>query len=177
MHYPTLWGMKLPKVTVGRVVVAVGMVTVLACGSGVAGDGSSTTSTASLGQPARDGNFEFVVSKVAYAGKTVGTGYGKETAQGQWFLATVSVKNIGNEQGLLSDGDQKALNAAGQQFSADSMATIAVNGNSSLFLEQINPGNTVKGQLAFDIPKTVKITTLELHDSPFSGGVIINVTR
>ena len=42
--------------------------------------------------------------------------------------------------------------------------------DSKSFLEQINPGTTVKGVVAFDIPKTSKITQLQLHDSMFSAG-------
>ncbi len=38
------------------------------------------------------------------------------------------------------------------------------------FLNQGNPGNTVKGKVVFDIAKDAKITRLELHDSPFSQG-------
>jgi hypothetical protein len=39
------------------------------------------------------------------------------------------------------------------------------------FLEDINPGNEVKGKLIFDVPKPTKLTAIELHDSMFSGGV------
>jgi hypothetical protein len=33
----------------------------------------------------------------------------------------------------------------------------------------------VTGVLVFDIPKDGRITSLELHDSPFSGGVTVDV--
>ncbi len=44
-----------------------------------------------------------------------------------------------------------------------------------MFLNEINPGNTVKGMLVFDMPKDAKPTSIELHDSPFSGGVTLRL--
>jgi hypothetical protein len=51
-----------------------------------------------------------------------------------------------------------------------------VNGNeSSVLFNTINPGNAVTGKVVFDIPKGAKLTTLELHDSAFSGGVTVTL--
>ncbi|HEY3503108.1 MAG TPA: DUF4352 domain-containing protein [Actinocatenispora sp.] len=43
----------------------------------------------------------------------------------------------------------------------------------SAFLTDINPGNTVTGDIAFDLPKTASIARFELHDSAFSSGVSV----
>ena len=45
--------------------------------------------------------------------------------------------------------------------------------DSNAFLNNINPGNLVKGILLFDVPKTFKLKAIELHDSVFSGGVTV----
>jgi hypothetical protein len=50
------------------------------------------------------------------------------------------------------------------------------NGDSSTFLNEINPGNSAKGKLIFDVPKSAELTALELHDSPFSGGVEVGLS-
>jgi Domain of unknown function (DUF4352) len=50
-----------------------------------------------------------------------------------------------------------------------------LEGDSHAFLEDINPGNSVNGIIVFDIPKDATIVKLELHDSAFSGGVVVNV--
>lgn len=47
--------------------------------------------------------------------------------------------------------------------------------NADTLLNDINPGNQVTGVVVFDIPKNVKLTRLELHDSPFSGGVPVSL--
>lgn len=43
------------------------------------------------------------------------------------------------------------------------------------FLEEINPGNTVKGTLVFDMPKGTEPASIELHDSPFSDGITVQL--
>ncbi|WP_203792655.1 DUF4352 domain-containing protein [Actinoplanes couchii] len=55
----------------------------------------------------------------------------------------------------------------------DSSAAIYANEDGQVLFEEINPGNSVKGKLVFDIPADKKLTSLELHDSMFSGGVTV----
>lgn len=128
-----------------------------------------------LNKPVRDGDFEFVVTSAKIVGPTVGTGYSKEKAQGTFFEATMSVKNIGDSQGSFFADNQKALNASNQQYAASFAASIVANGNASTIFSQINPGNSVTGKVVWDVPKGTTITKLELHDSAFSGGVTVNL--
>lgn len=74
---------------------------------------------------------------------------------------------------MFSDGSQKAYDAAGTEYSTDSTAGIYANEDAATLFNEINPGNQVAGVLVFDIPKKVKLSKLELHDSPFSGGVTV----
>jgi len=136
------------------------------------GDGATTVG---LNQPARDGKFEFTVTKVECGIPQVGSEFLNEKAQGQFCLVHVGVKNIGNEARMFTSSNQHAYNAAGQKYDADTGAAIYLEEDSSAFLEDINPGNSVKGVVVFDIPKGAKIVKLELHDSALSGGVIVNV--
>lgn len=95
------------------------------------------------------------------------------TAQGQFCLITVNVKNIGKEAQLFDGSSQKAYAADGTEYSADGSAALYANKNAETFLNEINPGNQVTGVVVFDIPKKVKLTKLDLHHSPFSGGVTV----
>lgn len=128
-----------------------------------------------LNQSARDGKFEFTVTKVQCGIAQVGGEYFNERAQGQFCKVFVTVKNIGDEARTFSASNQYAYNAAGARYDADGAAAFYLNEDSNAFLEDINPGNSVKGILLFDIPKNAKIVRLELHDSPFSGGVMVSV--
>ncbi len=168
----------------GGVLLAAG----LACGGagsddktsadGDAGNGGQTDKTAAaatIGKPARDGKFEFTVTKVDCSKKKVGSGPLTQEAQGKFCLVNVTVKNIGGEAQLFDASSQKALDAKGTQYDADSGAAMYVNKQADTFLNNINPGNQVKGVLPFDVPANVTITAVELHDSPFSDGVKVTV--
>ncbi|MCW2642163.1 MAG: hypothetical protein JWP76_4469 [Dactylosporangium sp.] len=128
-----------------------------------------------LGQPARDGQFEFIVQKVDCGKATVGDEFLNKTAQGQFCLITVDVKNIGKDPRLFDGGNQKATGAGGVKYRNDGVAEFYANKDSKTFLDNINPGNSVTGVLVFDIAKDARISTLELHDSPFSGGVTVDL--
>ncbi|MEU8405628.1 DUF4352 domain-containing protein [Micromonospora sp. NPDC048842] len=165
----------------------------LGCGSGAADKASDSSSdskassssgdeggakaeekpakTAKIGQPARDGKFEFTVKSSKCGVAKIGSDLLGQKAQGQFCLVTLIVKNIGKEAQMLDGSSQKAYAADGTEYSADTGAAIYANKNAETFLNDINPGNQVTGVVVFDIPKNVKLTKLELHDSMFSGGV------
>ncbi|MBQ0892379.1 DUF4352 domain-containing protein [Micromonospora sp. U56] len=139
-------------------------------GEGAKGD-DKPAKTAKVGQPARDGKFEFTVKSSKCGVAKVGSSMLGDKAQGQFCLITVNVKNIGKEAQLLDGSSQKAYTADGTEYSTDTEAGLYANQEQSTFFNEINPGNQVTGVLVFDIPKNVKLTKLELHDSAFSGGV------
>lgn len=180
--------------TVAIVALVIGGLTALCCIGGVVmvvsgGDSEPAASSAEevaargvkadddpgIGAPARDGKFEFVVSKVECGKPSVGSGLFREDAQGQFCLVSMSVKNIGNGAKTLDSAWQYAYDASNRKFDADGAASSYANDNHELFLNEINPGNQVDAVLVFDVPKDVKLAKLELHDSPFSGGVTVKV--
>ncbi|OUC98112.1 DUF4352 domain-containing protein [Streptomyces swartbergensis] len=130
---------------------------------------------AGIGDPARDGKFEFTVTRIQPGVQRIGGEFGKE-AQGQFVLVHVTVSNVGDESQLFDGGAQKLFDKEGREFSADTEAAIYLDESKS-FLNEINPGNTVKGIVVFDIPKEVTPVKLQLHDSIFSSGVTVNLNR
>jgi hypothetical protein len=123
-----------------------------------------------IGDKVRDGKFEFVVKNVACGKSKVGSRYLNKKAKGQFCQITVTVKNISNESKLFSGSSQKAF-AGDTEFSNDGAAEIYADGHSNTFLNVITPGHQTTGKLMFDVPKSTKLTSMELHDSTFSGGV------
>jgi hypothetical protein len=138
--------------------------------------GADENAVGTVGTPVRDGKFEFVVKNVECGKPAVGDSSLGETAQGQFCLVGVSVKNIGTEPQILSDSDQKAFGSDGAEYNTDSAAGIYANGNNNVWLNEINPGNQIEGVLVYDIPTSARIARLELHDSAFSGGAKVNVS-
>ena len=128
---------------------------------------------AGIGTPVRDGKFQFTITKVMYT-KHAGGQFGS-TAQGHYAVLHITVKNIGSESQTLDDSSQYAF-ANGRKFSASTEADIWLNhGADNVFLQDINPGNSVHGLIAFDMPRTLKPVKAELHDSMFSSGVSVSL--
>lgn len=127
-----------------------------------------------IGDAARDGKFEFTISKVEKGVASVGSEYFNEKADGQFVLVYITVKNIGDESQTLFDSEQKLKDTQGRSFSTDSSAAIAMEDN-EMWLNEINPGNSAKGTLVYDMPADAQPAEIELHDSMFSGGVTVSL--
>ncbi len=126
-----------------------------------------------MNKPAVDGKFQFTVTGMRCGVPSVGPKEFGKKAQGEFCLVAVSVKNVGSTVEAFSDMSQKAYDSAGTEFSSDSGAAVYANEDHGVFLESINPGNTVKGQLVFDVPKGTKLASIILHESTFTAGIKI----
>lgn len=134
--------------------------------------------TAKIGQAARDGKFEFTVTGFKCGEKKVGTNeFLQDEATGQFCRLSLSIKNIGNESQSLFADNQKLVDAEDREYSYDSSATIyaAPEDSGSTWYDEINPGNSVTGDILFDVPTNVTPVKAMLHDSAFSGGVEVNL--
>ncbi len=146
---------------------------------------SSTTKTASqqpqlakIGQPARDGKFEFVVNSLKCGETTLSDSFGnvEATAQGQFCRVNISVKNISTVPYSFDETAQYLYGSSGSKYSLSTEGTIwAQPSDQDPWGNDINPGNTLTGDLMFDVPKGVTPTTAELHDSATSGGVKVSL--
>lgn len=133
---------------------------------------------ARIGEPARDGKFEFVVNSIKCGEKTVGTNpYLQSTASGQFCRLNLSIKNIGDKAQSLFADNQKLLDVQGREYSYSFTATSYAepNGPSITWYNEINPGNNVTGDILYDIPTDVVPTRVILHDSSFSRGVEVSL--
>lgn len=126
-----------------------------------------------LGTPVRDGKFEFVVTEVETGLTEIGEGFTREEPQGQFVLVHLTVTNIGDGAQSFFDGNQKLVDDRGRTHETSSAAMWLEDND--LWVNDINPGNTVEGVLLFDIPEDATPAQLELHDSAFSGGVLVDL--
>jgi hypothetical protein len=135
---------------------------------------NSPSGGATIGEPVRDGEFEFVVREVERK-DSVGKSFLKEKAQGEFVIVYVDVANIGDEPQTLDASSQVLLDEQGREFST-SDAIFSIKNADKVFLENINPGNKVaNAPLVYDVPIGTKISTVELHDSPFSDGIAVKL--
>jgi len=128
-----------------------------------------------LNQPARDGKFEFTVKGIECGKSRVGNATFGKDAQGQYCFVSLKVTNIGKEPQTMFADNQKLFDAQDREFSADGEAQIYSEDSKTLF-EEINPGNSIEGFIIYDIPKDATAVKVELHDSAFSGGVVVKLS-
>jgi hypothetical protein len=131
-----------------------------------------------MNTPVTDGSFEITVQSFKCGETKVGTiSPLTKQALGQYCLLNLTVKNIGSEAQSFLPTNQYLYNAAGQQYSADSMATIYAvpSGENRSWYDNINPGVSATGVIVFDIPKDVTPTQANMHESAFSTGVTVEV--
>jgi len=137
--------------------------------------GQGTPAVAGLGDTVADGAFAFTVTALECGEQSVGPDLLKEEAQGQFCLLDLEVTNIGNQAQLLATDAQYLVDRSGREFSVDDLATMALEPDSLVFAEQINPGNSFTGTLVFDVPPDAEIARAQLHDSLLSDGVEVDV--
>ncbi|MBN7355481.1 Mpr protein [Mycobacteroides abscessus subsp. abscessus] len=130
-----------------------------------------------VGSEVRDGKFEFIVSKIDVGQSVVGRDgnqFMQKKAQGEWAVLSMTVTNIGDKPQTFFAENQKLI-AGGKTFSADSTASSYLVDDS--LMTEINPGNKIDVQVAFDVPVGTEPDQVKLHDSAFSGGVAVNLKR
>lgn len=127
-----------------------------------------------IGQEVRDGKFAFTVAGVTNSKTVPDDPSEPKTAQGVYVIVSMTVKNIGDRAQGYYGNNQKLIDSQGRQFSPDSMADIALNGDNDG--TDINPGNQIKVSVAFDVPDGTQPTQVVLHDSAYSGGVNVNLS-
>lgn len=135
----------------------------------------ATNEMPGIGDAAVDGDFSFTVNSVECGIANVGTDTFGVAAQGQFCLVAVSIENIGKEAKTMFADNQKLFDSEGREFSADTSAIIYLENGGDTWLSEINPGNTLEGQLLFDIPAGATLDHIKLYEGVFSSGVEVSL--
>jgi hypothetical protein len=126
----------------------------------------------SVGQPVRDGNFEFVVTGIDRGPVVADPEFPElqKTAAGEYIFVNMKVTNVGTEpQTFFASFD--TLSDGSTEFTSDDEAWIYL-GNT---LADLNPGDSIDTAVVFDVPVGTDPESIELHDGPFSEGVTVGL--
>ncbi|MEU9510193.1 DUF4352 domain-containing protein [Micromonospora sp. NPDC048170] len=122
-----------------------------------------------VGDKVRGGDFEFTVNSVKCGISQVGDSFLNRKAQGTFCRVNISVKNVTKSAHLFhADGTVTAQDAAGREYDADGAAGMYGNDNARGFLDEINPGNSVRANVFFDVPKGTKLKTVTFDAGLFT---------
>ncbi|QBI53506.1 DUF4352 domain-containing protein [Streptomonospora litoralis] len=111
-----------------------------------------------LGEAGTVGDWQVTVNGVDTA-ESYGDEYLREQAQGVFKIVGLDVENTGSQANYFDSSNVILLDADGNEHS--SQVTLA---SEDVFLEQINPGNSVSGEVVFDVPADAQIETVQVED-------------
>jgi Domain of unknown function (DUF4352) len=164
-------------------VVLIGLST--AMNGGNSGSSSTTTGTdstseeaapeamAKIGDTVTDGDWSYVVSNLKCGVKQVGSSLLGAEAQGQFCIVSISATNNGTRADYFLGSDHKLYDVNGSEYESDSSAWIYLEDN--MLLDKVNPGNTSKGQIVFDVPETADLDYILVTSSFLSDGVKVSL--
>lgn len=127
-----------------------------------------------VGDKVTVGDMEYTVNKLSVT-KTVGPTDFPTTAKGTFLVVNLTVKNIGKKSVTVDSSFFKLLDN-GKEFSADSSGSMTANqddtGNisNSFFLQELNPGVELSGNIAFDVSEdqaNSQTTVLQVQTGAF----------
>jgi hypothetical protein len=140
-------------------------------------DASADAESARIGEEVRDGKFAFTVNSFECVGNTLEPRdefLDAAQAQGQFCILALSVENIGDAAQSLSSTDQYLYDDQERRYSASSDFDVMMAIDTPIY-DSINPGNSMDGTIVFDVPEGAVIEFAELHDSAFSGGIMVDL--
>jgi hypothetical protein len=133
--------------------------------TGCADRPQSPIPTVSVNEEVNVGQFAFTVTGVDIGERKVGY----ETAQGIFVLVRIAVRNIGAEPRTVYCQDQKLRALSGKTY--DDGMTVGDRQE----LVNIKPGKQVRFTCAFDVPTGTLPAAVEVRDSQYSRGAIVQV--
>ena len=128
--------------------------------------------TGIIGQTVADGEMAVQVRKVQCGLSKIGSGYFVEKALGQFCVVTFAMSPSKKKPVSYFSSAQKAVTKAGFQVESKSI----LSDEFKSFLD-VNPGNSVLLKIAFDVGAKDPIVIAEFHDSIFSSGVQVDLTK
>ncbi|HNS64994.1 MAG TPA: DUF4352 domain-containing protein [Candidatus Woesebacteria bacterium] len=170
------------KILTGILVFIVFIVVVSASGGDSSPSGSSSSGskqeqsqkqekiTAKIGEQVQSGDLAFTVNGVKDY-QSLGNSFTSKDAQGVFKVVSLKIENVGKETKTIDSSMIKLMDSEGRTFerSIDGQTAKGLSqGQVDLFLQQVQPGLSVNGEIVFDIPETAQGLVIELRGGLFA---------
>ena len=170
------------KILTGILVFIVFIVVVSASGGDSSSSGSSNSGskqeqsqkqekiTAKIGEQVQSGDLAFTVNGVKEY-QSLGNSFTSKDAQGVFKVVSLKIENVGKETKTIDSSMIKLTDSEGRTFerSIDGQTAKGLSqGQVDLFLQQVQPGLNVNGEIVFDVPETAEGLVIELRGGLFA---------
>ncbi len=135
--------------------------------------------TAKVGEPVEDSKLAFTVISIDTAG-SLGNQFTRRDAQGVFYVITLKIENKSDSTKTIDSSMLTLVDSQNRKFDRSIEAQIAKGlsqGKVDLFLQQVQPGLSVTGDIVFDLPKDVTGLRLVVKGALFSGGKKIDLGK
>ena len=140
---------------------------------------AETKTVAKLNEPVTDSDLVFTATGVETA-TTLGSQYTKKDAQGMFQIITLKIENKGKETKTVDSSMISLTDSQGRKFDRSIEGQTAKGfsqGKVDLFLQQVQPGLNVTGDIVFDVPKDATGLKLLVKGSYFGEGQEIDLGK
>jgi len=147
--------------------------------TGNSGQQAETKTVAKLNEPAQDGDLQFTATQIETA-TSLGNSYTKRDSQGMFYVITLKIENKGKETKTVDSSMITLTDSQGRKFDRSIEGQTAKGlsqGKVDLFLQQVQPGLGVTGDIVFDIPKDATGLKLLVKGSLFGKGQEIDLGK
>jgi hypothetical protein len=127
------------------------------------GGGRGTAKTADVGDKLTLKGTTYEVTNVRTA-SAVGDSFTRERANGEFVIVSLKLTNRKDEPATIAEDNIRLIGGNGKNYSVSDDALFALE-DQSFLLEEIQPDNTEKGKLVYDIPESaVSRSKLQVED-------------
>lgn len=140
---------------------------------------AETKTIAKLNEPVQDGDLVFTATEVNTA-STLGNQFTKRDAQGMFYVVTLKIENKGKETKTVDSSMISLTDSQGRKFDRSIEGQSAkglAQGKVDLFLQQVQPGLGVTGDIVFDAPKDATGLKLVVKGGYFGTGKEIDLEK
>lgn len=126
--------------------------------------------TAKIGELVQSGDLAFTVNGVKEY-QSLGNSFTSKDAQGVFKVVSLKIENVGKETKTIDSSMIKLMDSEGRTFvrSIDGQTAKGLSqGQVDLFLQQVQPGLSVNGEIVFDVPETAEGLVIELRGGLFA---------
>lgn len=116
------------------------------------GDDTGKEGHPGLGEVVEHGAWEITVHSVTDGVATSDLGMFAEPPSGRWVVVEIEATNTSSGPEYFEASDQVLMDADGSMYERDISASEGISS-----LDKVNPGGTVSGTLAFDMPEGVEV--------------------
>jgi len=134
---------------------------------------------AKLNDTVIDKDLAFTATSVTKS-KSLGNSYTKKDAQGTFYVVTLNVKNVGKETATIDSSMMKISDSQGRKFDRSIEGQTAKGlseGKVDMFLQQVQPGLSVTGDIVFDLPDDATDLKLLVKGGLFGTEKQISLTK